>query len=187
MTTTQSIPDPSLYAVALGDSVTRPGKLTQVHLQNVMMNIQSGKYRAVVEPVRNETDPDKRAELKRRLPYFCFALFNGSRAESNIRQANGIVFDLDDVPDIPETKARIAEGFPWARYIFRSSRQRREGAGAVQPSRHGETALHRDLETPQSGAGSGGGDGGGQHSRYEPRLFCEHGQRAGEQLRGAGI
>ena len=120
MTTTQSIPDPSLYAVALGDSVTRPGKLTQVHLQNVMSNIQSGKYRAVVEPVRNETNPEKRAELKRRLPYFCFALFNGSRAESNIRQANGIVFDLDDVPDIRETKARIAEGFPWARYIFRS-------------------------------------------------------------------
>jgi len=86
----------------------------------VMENIKSCYYRQLVEQIRAETDTDKRTQLKQKLPYFCYALFNRSRSESNIRQANGIVFDLDKVPDIPETKARIEEGFPWARYIFRS-------------------------------------------------------------------
>ncbi len=119
-TQSPTLPDPLLRIVTSGSSVTHPGSLAQVPLQNVIENIRSCKYHALVQPIRNETDPDKRADLKRKLPYFCYALFNGSRAEQNVRQANGIVFDLDSVKDIPELKNKIVQGFPWARYIFHS-------------------------------------------------------------------
>jgi len=109
-----------LQTVSIGDSVTRPDRLVQIPLETVTANIQSCRYRALVEAVRSKADPDKRAELKRGLPYFVYALFKGSRSEQNIIQANGIVFDLDGVANIPELKARVSEGFPWARYIFRS-------------------------------------------------------------------
>ena len=111
---------PLLRIVSLGSRITRPEKLVRIPLQTIIANIQNGTYRALLEPLRAESDPEKRAGLKRKLPYFVFAVFDGSRAESNVLQANGIVFDLDGVPDIRETKARISEGFPWARYIFRS-------------------------------------------------------------------
>ncbi len=82
---------PQLHTVTIGDSVTRPDKLVRIQLQSLMANIKSSRYKALIEPVRAETDPDKRAELKRKLPYFVYSLFNGPRSEQNVIQANGIV------------------------------------------------------------------------------------------------
>jgi hypothetical protein len=109
-----------LDRLSFGTNIAKPGEISIVPADPLLNRVQSGTYRFRVEQLRALGDPEQQKQAKQSLPYFVYAVIDGSRRDDNVVQANGIVFDFDKVEDIPAFKGLVKEKVPWARWIFRS-------------------------------------------------------------------
>ncbi len=120
--TSQDYPGHEGSLATFGASVARPEALELLPLPNLMARMQAGEWRKAIEALRKQSNPKLQKEMKQRLPYFVYGVVEGRREEANVRQANGIVFDLDHLSDeeIARIKDLLPAKFPFARWIFRS-------------------------------------------------------------------
>lgn len=120
--TSQDYPGHEGSLATFGASVSRPEALELLPLPNLMARMQAGEWRKAIEALRKQSNPKLQKEMKQRLPYFVYGVVEGRREEANVRQANGIVFDLDHLSDeeIARIKDLLPAKFPFARWIFRS-------------------------------------------------------------------
>jgi hypothetical protein len=105
--------------ISYGSSISCPEKLAQRPIGKLMEHMKNGGWKDEIEAIRAEEDPQRQKEMKLRLPWFAYAVIEGKRAEDNVRQANGIVFDFDDVADDDLFKIRGLM-VPWIKWMFRS-------------------------------------------------------------------
>jgi len=105
--------------VTYGYSVEKPELLEMKSLDEVINLIKGEQLKPVIEAIRNTAYEEERRKLKKKLPYFVYGIVKGKRCDDNVIQMNGLVMDLDNVPDLPECKEAL-KALPGARYIFRS-------------------------------------------------------------------
>ncbi|MDD4223045.1 MAG: DUF3987 domain-containing protein [Candidatus Cloacimonetes bacterium] len=109
-----------LQLVTFGKSITRPEAIETIPAVNLMAMLQAGQWRKPIEAIRKEKNPKLQKEMKLRLPYFVYGVLEGARAEENVRQVNGIIFDFDHVGDIIQAKIKLMDAAPLFRWLFRS-------------------------------------------------------------------
>jgi hypothetical protein len=105
--------------ITYGSSISCPEKLAHRPIGKLMEHMKNGGWKDEIEAIRAEQNPQRQKEMKLRLPWFAYAVIEGKRAEDNVRQANGIVFDFDDVADDDLFKIRGLM-VPWIKWMFRS-------------------------------------------------------------------
>jgi hypothetical protein len=105
--------------ITYGSSISCPEKLAHRPIGKLMEHMKNGGWKDEIEAIRAEQDPQRQKEMKLRLPWFAYAVIEGKRAEDNVKQANGIVFDFDDVADDDLLKTRGLM-VPWIKWMFRS-------------------------------------------------------------------
>lgn len=117
-------PDPTLLDKVSGNScISQKADLNVVPLEAVLRKIKSGAYQASIENIRklNERgDKEAATKAKKNLSYFVYGIVKGPRKAENVIQANGIVFDFDDIEDTEAFKQEAAQKIPCAKYLFRS-------------------------------------------------------------------
>jgi hypothetical protein len=105
--------------ITYGSSISCPEKLAHRPIGKLMEHMKNGGWKDEIEAIRAEEDFQRQKEMKLHLPWFAYAVIEGKRAEDNVKQANGIVFDFDDVADDDLFKIRGLM-VPWIRWMFRS-------------------------------------------------------------------
>ena len=80
-----------------------------VKLSYVLERIKRSKSIDLVNKIQNETDKEKRSELKKQLPVICFSgVFNGTRHSNNLIEHSGlIVLDFDSIENVSEKKNEL--------------------------------------------------------------------------------
>ena len=82
----------------------------------------SPELKSCISQIRNETDHDKRNELKvKLLPVFCFSGVFSERSDSKLIHMSPIIcLDLDSVNDMEAEKDRLKNNYPYVLSIFTS-------------------------------------------------------------------
>lgn len=100
----------SMYSNLFWDEVnqTKP-KTNVVSLSYVLKRIKSCKSQELVSKIQNETDKEKRDNLKKQLPVICFSgVFKDHRHSDNLTEHSGlIVLDFDKVEDVNQKKNEL--------------------------------------------------------------------------------
>ena len=110
----------NLKSVTFGNSVRNPKAIQTMSLEELYEKLENGHWRAQIAAIRAEPDPEKQKQMKLMLPWFSFAVIEGSRAESNVVHANGIIFDFDHVPDSNASKILLCDNSRGFTAVFRS-------------------------------------------------------------------
>lgn len=110
----------NLKTVTYGDSVRNTKAIQPMSMDELYDKLSNGHWREEIEAIRAETDPQIQKQMKQKLPYFCFAVIEGSRSEDNVVQANGIIFDFDHVENFSESKILLRENSRGFNAVFRS-------------------------------------------------------------------
>ncbi|NLW18443.1 MAG: DUF3987 domain-containing protein [Candidatus Cloacimonetes bacterium] len=110
----------NLKSVTFGNSVRNPKAIRPMDLAELYDKLENGHWRKLIEAIRAEPKPEKQKQMKLMLPWFSFAVIEGSRAESNVVHANGIIFDFDHVPDSSPSKILLCDNSRGFTAVFRS-------------------------------------------------------------------
>ena len=81
-----------------------------IHLQDVLRDIQGGRYKAEVEKIRNSLNSatNEAAELKERLPGIMFSGLFSKRSAKGLKAKSGLICaDLDKVENIEAVRVKI--------------------------------------------------------------------------------
>ena len=80
-----------------------------VKLSSVLERIRISKSIDLVTKIQNETDKEKRSDLKKQLPVICFSgVFKGTRHSNNLVEHSGlIVLDFDSIENVNEKKNEL--------------------------------------------------------------------------------
>ena len=110
----------NLRTVTYGDSVWNTNAIQPMCMDELYDKLSNGHWRTQIEAIRAETDPQIQKQKKQKLPYFSFAVIEGSRSDDNVTQANGIIFDFDHVENFSESKILLRENSRGFSAVFRS-------------------------------------------------------------------
>ncbi len=113
---------PQTVCVSLGTDIRKPQELTEWPLSDIMFRIQSGTYRAAIEKIRKQENPEQAKQLKLNLPYFIMGKLKGKRCEENVTESSGLVLDFDNVADAEILAQSLKAEIPYVRYAFLSPR-----------------------------------------------------------------
>ena len=91
-----------------------------IHLQDVLRDIQGGRYKTEVEKIRNSLNSGTNvaAELKKRLPGIMFSGLFSKRSAEGLKAKSGLICaDLDKVENIEAVRVKIQRD-PHALAVF---------------------------------------------------------------------
>lgn len=88
---------------------------TVVHVHKILEAIQNGKYKTVIERLREETDDDVRANIKKGLPGASFSGTFSKRYDNMIQSYTGLVqVDVDEKKAAPA----VLKGLKYDNYVY---------------------------------------------------------------------
>ena len=124
----------------------RDSEIKEMPLYQMLFDIMNGKYKEVVEAVRNEKDEAKQKELKAKLPCFMPSGTFSGKAEKDLKYHSGyLCLDIDerdnkDLEDFAMLKEEI-KSIPYVMYCVKSCR----GKGYMCLIPIDEPTLHRQY------------------------------------------
>ena len=101
-----------------GNSIFKPEDIFTIEEKDVITTIKcSEKNKWLIEDIRNCEDPEKRDNLKKKLPYFCISRFSESKDRDFFIEAGGFILDIDKINFVEHYKEKLSK-IPLIRFIF---------------------------------------------------------------------